>query len=133
MMDVAVPANLHIGLKQDQDELRQWTLACDDALATLERGDTVLVDLRDKAERARYGQIPGSLHAPYSGLTDHLAAGGILQELSRATGKRLLFYCAFGERSAMAVQAAHEAGLLHACHIKGGLNAWKEAHGPLVH
>jgi glyoxylase-like metal-dependent hydrolase (beta-lactamase superfamily II)/rhodanese-related sulfurtransferase len=133
MMDVAVPANLHIGLKQDKDELRQWTLACDDALVALDRGDTVLVDLRDKAERARHGQIPGSLHAPYSGLSDHLATGGILQELTRATGKRLLFYCAFGERSAMAVQAAHEAGLLHACHIKGGLNAWKEAHGPLMH
>jgi sulfur dioxygenase len=133
MMDVAVPANLHIGLKQDRDELRSWTLACDDALQTLERGDSVLVDLRDKAERVRHGEIPGAIHAPYSSLSDHLAHGGMLQELARATGKKLLFYCAFGERSAMAVQAAHEAGLLHACHIKGGLDAWKKAQGPVVH
>ena len=42
-----------------------------------------------------------------------------------------MFYCAYGERSAMAVQAAREAGLTNACHIKGGLDAWKKADGPV--
>jgi rhodanese-related sulfurtransferase len=37
--------------------------------------------------------------------------------LAAATGKQIVFYCAFGERSAMAVQAAQEAGLKTACHI----------------
>ncbi len=32
----------------------------------------------------------------------------MLQEIAAATGKRIVFYCAFGERSAMAVQAAQE-------------------------
>jgi rhodanese-related sulfurtransferase len=32
--------------------------------------------------------------------------GAGLLELVTMTGKRILFYCAFGERSAMAVQAA---------------------------
>jgi sulfur dioxygenase len=45
----------------------------------------------------------------------------------------LLFYCAFGERSAMAVRAAHDAGLERACHIHGGIDAWKKADGPLTH
>jgi sulfur dioxygenase len=49
----------------------------------------------------------------------------MLHELVRATGKELLFYCAFGERSAMAVQAAQDAGLTSARHIEGGMNAWK--------
>ena len=35
----------------------------------------------------------------------------MLHELAAATGKRMVFYCAFGERSAMAVQAAQDAGL----------------------
>ena len=35
----------------------------------------------------------------------------MLHELAKSTSKRLLFYCAFGERSAMAVQAAQDAGL----------------------
>jgi rhodanese-related sulfurtransferase len=38
-----------------------------------------------------------------------------------------VFYCAFGERSAMAVRAAHDAGLETACHIHGGIDAWKKA------
>jgi sulfur dioxygenase len=53
-------------------------------------------------------------------------------ELVRATGKRIVFYCAFGERSAMAVQAAQDAGLTSASHIQGGIDAWKKADGPLV-
>ena len=51
----------------------------------------------------------------------------MLQELAAATGKRIVFYCAFGERSAMAVQAAQDAGLTTACHIQGGIDAWKKA------
>jgi sulfur dioxygenase len=45
----------------------------------------------------------------------------------------MVFYCAFGERSAMAVQAAQDAGLASACHIQGGIDAWKKAGAPLVH
>jgi hypothetical protein len=33
----------------------------------------------------------------------------------------------------MAVQAAQDAGLTSACHIHGGLDAWKKASGPLIH
>jgi rhodanese-related sulfurtransferase len=53
----------------------------------------------------------------------------MLHELAQSTGKRLLFYCAFGERSAMAVQAAQDARLSSACHLQGGLAAWKAAGG----
>jgi rhodanese-related sulfurtransferase len=62
-----------------------------------------------------------------------LAPGGLLHELAHATGKRLIFYCAYGERSAMAVQAAEAAGLGSACHIRGGIDAWKRADGPVTH
>jgi rhodanese-related sulfurtransferase len=54
----------------------------------------------------------------------------MLHELASATGKRLVFYCAFGERSAMAVQAAQGSGIVTACHIEGGIDAWKKAGGP---
>ena len=53
----------------------------------------------------------------------------MLHELATATGRRLLFYCAFGERSAMAVQAAQDAGLATACHIEGGMEAWIKVAG----
>jgi rhodanese-related sulfurtransferase len=32
----------------------------------------------------------------------------------------------------MAVRAAQDAGLASACHIQGGIAAWKDAAGPLV-
>ncbi len=131
MMDVAVPANLRIGLSQDDLERRGWSYSGDEAKRLLGRAEFVLVDLRDKGERARHGVIPGSLHAPYSELTDNVRPGGLLHGLATATGKTLVFYCAFGERSAMAVQAAHDAGLERARHIKGGIDAWNKAGGPL--
>src|SRR5436190_8190925 len=34
---------------------------------------------------------------------------------------------------AMAVQAAQDAGLASACHLQGGIDAWKKAQGPLAH
>lgn len=131
MMDVAVPANLHVGLVQDEIEARGWALGCEEARALLGRSDIVLVDLRDRTERERHGEIPGSVHAPYPDLAEFIGEGGLLHELTAATGKRLVFYCAFGERSAMAVQAAQDAGLTQACHIKGGLDAWRTAGGPI--
>jgi len=69
---------------------------------------------------------------PYLALQENISPGGMLSELARSTSKRLVFYCAFGERSAMAVQAAQDAGLETARHIQGGIDAWKKASGALV-
>jgi len=79
----------------------------------------------------QHGVIAGSLHAPYPDLAANVRPGGMLHELARASGKRIIFYCAYGERSAMAVQAAQDAGLASAAHIQGGIDAWKKAGGPL--
>ncbi|PKA42147.1 MBL fold metallo-hydrolase (plasmid) [Rhizobium sullae] len=132
MMDVAVPANIHVGLHQDEIARKGWAVSAADAVTLRGRPDIAIVDLREKAEREKHGTIPGSLHAPYLDLQENISAGGMLHEMATATGKRVLFYCAFGERSAMAVQAAHDAGLASACHIEGGLDAWKKANGPVV-
>jgi len=93
--------------------------------------EVVLIDLRERSERERHGAIPGSLHVPYPTLEESTGPGGMLHALATSTGKQLLFYCAFGERSAMAVQAAQDAGLSSACHLQGGLAAWKAAGGPI--
>jgi sulfur dioxygenase len=131
MMDVAVPANMHVGLHQENIARQGWALSPIEAMALRGRPDVAIVDLREKSERNKHGVIPGSLHAPYPDLPQYVGTGGMLHELAAATGKRLVFYCAFGERSAMAVQAAQDAGLKTACHIQGGIDAWKKANGPL--
>ncbi len=132
MMDVAVPANLRVGLAQEEIAKRGWAVSAEQALALLGRADVALIDLRERREREKHGSIPGSLHAPYPDLQENIQPGGMLYELAAATGKRMVFYCAFGERSAMAVEAARQAGLAATLHIQGGLDAWKKADGPLT-
>ncbi len=132
LMDVAVPANLHIGLPQDEVDRKGWSMTVADARKCLERHDTVLVDLRDNAERDRHGVIPGSVHALYKDLDENIRPGGMLYELATATGRALVFYCAYGERSAMAVQAARECGLDNSKHLKGGIDAWKKDNAPIA-
>ena len=133
MMDVAVPANMKVGLHQDEIARRGWAITAAQALSIVGKPDVALIDLRERTERERHGTIPGSLHVPYPSLLENISEGGMLHELAKSTSKRLLFCCAFGERSAMAVQAAQDAGLVSACHIQGGIDAWKKASGPLTH
>jgi glyoxylase-like metal-dependent hydrolase (beta-lactamase superfamily II)/rhodanese-related sulfurtransferase len=131
MMDVAVPANMRVGLAQEEMARRGFSVSVADAMALVGAPDVAFVDLREQAERVKHGTIPGSIHAPYPEIQLNTRPGGMLNELARATGKRILFYCAFGERSAMAVQAALDSGLDTARHIHGGIDAWKKAGGSL--
>src|SRR5689334_8573055 len=132
MMDIAVPANMQVGLHQEEIARKGWSVKASEALTLRSQPDVAIVDLREKGEREKHGSIPGALHAPYPDLNENIGPGGMLHELAATTGKRVLFYCAFGERSAMAVQAAQDAGIKTACHIEGGIDAWKKAGGPLL-
>jgi sulfur dioxygenase len=126
-----VPANMQVGLRQQDIASKGWALSAAEAMALCGQSGVTMVDLRENSEREKHGVIPGSLHSPYASLEGNIGAGGILYELAAATGKRIVFYCAYGERSAMAVQAAQDAGITSACHIEGGIAAWKKAEGPL--
>jgi glyoxylase-like metal-dependent hydrolase (beta-lactamase superfamily II)/rhodanese-related sulfurtransferase len=132
MMDVAIPANMKVGLAQDAVARRGWAVSAAEALTLVGQPDVAVIDLRERSERDKHGVIPGSLHAPYLGLEEYLDHGGMIYDLATATNKRLLFYCAFGERSAMAVQAAQGMGLTTACHLQGGIEAWKKAGGAMT-
>jgi len=132
MMDVAVPANMHVGLHQEELAKQGLALSALDAIKSLGRPDILLVDLREASERAKHGTISGALHAPYPGIAESLKPGGMLREVAAATGRRVVFFCAFGERSAMAVAAAKNAGLANTAHIEGGIDAWKKVGGPVV-
>jgi rhodanese-related sulfurtransferase len=131
MMDVAVPANMRQGLAQEEIARKGWAVTAEAAKDMLGKSDVALVDLREDSERAKHGTIPGSLHVPYPTLQASIRKGGVLHELAHA--KRVVFYCAFGERSAMAVRAAQDAGITSVCHVHGGLEAWRLAQGPLTH
>ncbi len=132
MMDVAVPANMHVGLHQEELAKQGLSLSARQAIASLGNPDILLVDLRESGERAKHGTLAGALHAPYPGIAENLRPGGMLREVAAATGRRVVLFCAVGERSAMAVSAAKSAGLANTAHIEGGIDAWKKAGGPVV-
>lgn len=129
MMDVAVPANLRVGRGQEDAAHHGCALTAAQVMRGRESAGWLLVDLREPAERAREGAIPGAVHAPYGRLAEMVGAGGALRALARDPARRLVYYCAFGERSAMALDISRENGMAGACHMIGGLAAWKEAGG----
>jgi len=131
MMDVAVPANLSIGMSQREVEAHGWALGCVELRRLRDAPELVLVDLRERGERARHGVIPGSVHVPYADLEYSVGAGGLLHELLAASERRVVFYCAYGERSAMAVQRARGQGVEDARHLRGGFDAWRRAGGAI--
>ena len=133
MMDVAVPANMRQGLAQDEIARKGWAVTPAQAMGLVGKADVALIDLRETNERNKHGMLPGALHAPYGGIEESLKPGGMLREVAAASGRRIVFFCAFGERSAMAVKAAKGAGLANTAHIEGGMDAWKKAGGPVLH
>ena len=132
MMDVAVPANMNVGLPQDDLAREGLSFTAREAIERLGRPEILLVDLRETSERLKHGTLEGALHAPYPAIEENLKPGGMLREVAAATGRRIVFFCAFGERSAMAIAAAKEAGLANTAHISGGIDAWKKAGGPVL-
>src|SRR5436190_10610984 len=57
MMDVAVPANMKIGMAQETIAKRGWALDAKQAAGMVGRADVALVDLRESSEREHHGAI----------------------------------------------------------------------------
>ena len=129
LMDIAVPANLAIGFSQDEARLQDATLAATDATRQFPNPGWLVVDLREAQERRHDGVIPGSVHVPYPQLGQVLKPGELLAEMIAQTGRTLVLFCAYGERSALGLRVAWQAGFDDAEHIGGGMQAWREAGG----
>ena len=132
MIDVAVPANRQIGAQQEDDEDTSWAMTprgCDDP----DRQARHVASRSPGGRRADTGWCdpqlrPRALQGPS---TTSSGPGGMLRYETAQGGKRIVFYCAFGERSTLAVKTAQEAGLDNVCHVVGGIDAWASAGGTL--
>ena len=132
-MDQAVPANLAIGYKASDDPaILAASLDPEHVMAGASKGEQMLVvDLRENNERCREGIIPGSVHVPYVDFKEAIAPDGLLAAMACGGGRPVLLYCAYGERSALALKEMFDAGLKDAAHLAGGIDAWKTAGGDL--
>ena len=88
-----------------------------------------LVDIRDIRELWRDGTIPGAAHAPRGMLEFWVDPESPYHRENFASGKKFIFYCAGGMRSALAAQAVQRMGLKPVAHMAGGYGAWKKAGG----
>ena len=93
--------------------------------------DMVLVDIRDIRELWREGAIPGAFHAPRGMLEFWVDPESPYAKEVFQSGKRFVFFCAGGMRSALAARTVHEMGLGPVCHMAGGFGAWRDAGYPV--
>ena len=107
-------------------------LAVQDAIALQGDPDATLVDLRDIRERVREGFVPGSVHAPRGMLEFWVDPESPYYRDVFGTGKRIVFYCQSGWRSALAAKTVQDMGLERVSHVTGGFHAWVEAGGPVL-
>ena len=107
------------------------TLSAADAIALLADPDVQLIDLRDIRELQREGKVPNAFHAPRGMLEFWVDPESPYHKDIFSSGKRLIFYCQSGWRSALATQAVQRMGLPRVAHVGGGFTAWKAADGPV--
>lgn len=114
-----------------QANARVKTVSPQEAMSLLEDTETVFVDLRDSSELQRDGKIPGAVHVNRGMLEFVLDPALPYHNPVFSSGKKVLFYCASGGRSALAADTAQNMGLERASHLGGGFKGWKEANGPV--
>lgn len=96
----------------DANTLKSW----------LDRGECVLIDVREPGEHARE-HIAGARLLPL----DRLDASALGSDSAR----RIVLHCASGTRSARGARILSEAGI-DVAHLSGGLPGWKQAGLPVV-
>ncbi len=107
------------------------TLSVDEARRLHQEGGAVFVDLRDAMELQRSGTIPAAVHASRGMLEFFIDPESPMHNTAFSSGKRLVFFCGSGGRSALATKTARDMGLAEVCHIGGGFGAWVNAGGPV--
>jgi rhodanese-related sulfurtransferase len=107
------------------------TLPVEEAVRLHGRDDVVFVDLRDIRELTREGRIPGAVHCPRGMLEFWIDPESKYFKPVFGGDKRFVFFCAAGQRSALATQMAQRMGLKPVAHIGGGFGAWRDAGGPI--
>ncbi len=97
----------------------------------LQSGDAVLVDLREPAELAEHGRIPGSVHVPRGMLEFRADPTSSYHQEPLDPSKRVILHCASGGRSALGAATLRAMGYSDVAHLDGGMTAWKEAGKPV--
>jgi rhodanese-related sulfurtransferase len=128
-MPQKITVSVHALVEAAEREIE--SLSANDAIALHGRDDVVFVDLRDIRELQREGRVPDAFHCPRGMLEFWIDPESKYHKSVFAADKRFVFFCAAGQRSALATQSAQRMGLAPVAHIAGGFGAWRAAGGPI--
>jgi rhodanese-related sulfurtransferase len=119
------------GIKQlcAEAEREIETMTVEQVMAVKDDPKVQLVDIRDIRELWRDGTIPGASHAPRDMLEFWVDPASPYYRAEFGSGKKFIFYCAGGMRSALATLAVQRMGLAPVAHMAGGFGAWVKAGG----
>ena len=118
------------GYRQLLDEADAEIEAVSPAQAAVLLDDTniVFVDLRDPREVEREGRIPGAFSCTRGMLEFWIdPESPYAKPIFQQEGKKFIFHCASGWRSALAAKTAQDMGLKPVAHLGGGFTAWRDA------
>ncbi|WP_440680514.1 MBL fold metallo-hydrolase [Candidatus Pelagibacter sp. HIMB1623] len=122
MMDVAVPSNLKLGIDLNRQKVNNG-IEPEEFNKIKKEENTVLIDLREQNEIDKEGKIDRSTIVPFPSMHDY-----IKKNKNSLKDKKILFYCAHGHRSTLAVQISKSYNFGNCFHLIGGLEKWKK-HG----
>lgn len=120
MMDIAVPSNLNLGINFNRQKVNN---GIEPKEFNMIKKDTnaVLIDLREQVEIEKEGMLNNSLVVPFPTMHEYLD-----KNKEQLKDKKILFYCAHGHRSTLAVQISKSYKFTDCCHLIGGLKNWKK-------
>ncbi len=102
-------------------------LSAEQLQAERERGDSVVVDIRDHRELYLRGKIPGAVHAPRGMLEFWIDPESEYYRDVFEPEKRYVLYCGGGGRSALAAKVMKEMGYTDVAHLEPGFGGWEAA------
>ena len=120
---------LKVGFKAllEAAEAEIETLTAEEAAELLGNEDVQFVDIRDVRELQREGKVPGAFHATRGMLEFWIDPESPYYKDVFGSGKKFVFYCQSGWRSALATQTVQNMGLANVCHIGGGFRGWVDS------
>lgn len=105
-------------------------LSAADAQALIDKGDVLVVDVRDGTEVAQTGKVAGALHVSRGMLEFKADPESQYYDKAFEPGKTVLVYCASGGRSALAGKTLQDMGYKDVRNI-GGFKDWVAAGGKI--
>ena len=103
----------------EEAEANIETMTVQEVIQIKDDNNTLLVDIRDIRELWRDGTIPNSIHAPRGMLEFWVDPNSPYYREQFGSGKKIIFFCAGGLRSALAAFTVKKMGLEAVAHMEG--------------